>query len=79
MSKLNPKSETSYKDQEETKDIPYKTEDIARAVSKVLGTKDSYIKDAYTEILKKYSFVFYETSLYEHFKSEYPDLFDNED
>ena len=76
--KLNLKSETSYSKLVETKDIPYKTEDIARQVAKVLGTKDSYIKDAYTEILKKYSFVFYETSLYEHFKSEYPDLFDEE-
>lgn len=56
-----------------------KTEDIAKAVAKVLGTKDSYIKDAYTEILKKYDFTFYETSLYEHFKSEYPDLFDEDE
>ena len=77
--KLNPDSSTSYKAQAETKDIAFKTEKIARAVAKVLGTKDSYIKDAYTEILKGYTFEFYETSLYEHFKSEYPDLFEDED
>ena len=72
--KLNKDVETVYPTSgENTK------EDIAKAVAKVLGTKDSYIKDAYTEILKTYDFVFYETSLYEHFKSEYPDLFDDED
>lgn len=55
-----------------------KAEKLARSVAKVLGTKDSYIKDAYTEELRPYTFTFYETSLYEHFKSEYPDLFEEE-
>lgn len=77
--KLNTESTSSYKVLPETKGDVFKTERIARAVAKVLGTKDSYIKDAYTEILKEYKFTFYETSLYEHFKSEYPDLFDDED
>ena len=76
--KLNLESATSYSKLAETKDDHFKTETIARAVAKVLGTKDSYIKDAYTEILKGYTFEFYETSLYEHFKSEYPDLFEEE-
>lgn len=49
-------------------------EEISRQVAKILGTKDSYIKDAYTEYLNKYEFVFYDTSLYDYFKSEYPDL-----
>ncbi len=77
--KLTLSSESSYSKLAETKDDVFKTEDVSRAVAKVLGTKDSYIKDAYTEILKKYEFVFYETSLYEHFKSEYPDLFEDEE
>lgn len=79
--KLNLDSASSYSKLVETKDVFFKTETIARAVAKVLGTKDSYIKDAYTEILNTYEFEFYETSLYEHFKSEYPDLdiFDDED
>lgn len=71
--KLNLESEDSY-----SKVNPFKTEDIAKQVAKVLGTKDSYIKDAYSEYLEKYTFTFYETSLYEHFKSEYPDLFEEE-
>ena len=77
--KLNLESATSYSKLPDTKDEFFKTEEIARAVAKVLGTKDTYIKDAYTEILKGYDFTFYETSLYEHFKSEYPDLFDTEE
>lgn len=77
--KLNLESATSYSKLPDTKDNFFKTEELARAVAKVLGTKDSYIKDAYTEILKGYNFTFYETSLYEHFKSEYPDLFDTEE
>ena len=49
-------------------------EEISRQVAKILGTKDSYIKDAYTEYLNKYVIVFFDTSLYDYFKSEYPDL-----
>ena len=49
-------------------------ENISRQVAKILGTKDSYIKDAYTEYLNKYEFTFFDTSLYDYFKSEYPDL-----
>ena len=49
-------------------------ENISRQIAKILGTKDSYIKDAYTEYLNKYEFTFFDTSLYDYFKSEYPDL-----
>jgi len=52
----------------------YKVEDISRSVAKILGTKDSYIKDAYTEYLNNYDITFYDSSLYDYFKSEYPDL-----
>ena len=53
---------------------PILKENISRQVAKILGTKDSYIKDAYTEYLNKYEFTFFDTSLYEYLKSEYPDL-----
>ena len=49
-------------------------ESIKRQIAKLLGTKDSYIKDAYTELLNNYEFTFFDTSLYDYFKSEYPDL-----
>ena len=70
--KLNPESTTAYKDGDKVDTM--KIENIARQVAKILGTKDSYIKDAYTEYLNKYEFTFYDTSLYDYLKSEYPDL-----
>ena len=50
-------------------------ENISRQVAKILGTKDSYIKDAYTEELNKFKdVIFHDTSLYDYLKSEYPDM-----
>ena len=56
-------------------------EQISRQIAKILGTKDSYIKDAYTDYLNdnKYLFTFFDTSLYDYFKSEFPDLDQFED
>ena len=69
--KLNPDSTTVY-DNDPTN--PLKKEGLARQIAKVLGTKDSYIKDAYTEVLNKYEFAFYDSSLYDYLKEQYPDL-----
>jgi len=69
--KLNKEATTVY-DGVEGK--PILKENISRQIAKILGTKDSYIKDAYTSYLNKYEFVFFDTSLYDYFKSEYPDL-----
>ena len=72
--KLNANSkEDAYKKADGSVDTA-KIENVSRQVAKILGTKDSYIKDAYTEYLNKYEFTFFDTSLYEYFKSEYPDL-----
>jgi len=70
--KLNEKSSTAYKtgDAVDT----WRIEQLSRQVAKVLGTKDSYIKDAYTDMLKNYEFKFYDSSLFEYLNSEYPDL-----
>lgn len=65
--KLNPESKTSAYD-------TAKKELLSRQIAKVLGTKDSYIKDAYTEVLDKYEFAFYDSSLYDYLKEQYPDL-----
>lgn len=73
--KLSEDSSTYYSDQ-------YKAEDISRQVAKLLGTKESYTKDAYTEYLNKYSdFKFYDSSFYDYLKAEFPDLncFEDED
>ena len=71
--KFNEKSETVYKNDEGTVD-KLRIERLSRQVAKILGTKDSYIKDAYTDILQDYEFKFYDTSLFEYLNSEYPDL-----
>ena len=71
--KLNKDSKTAYKDVDGNVDT-VKIEQLSRQVAKVLGTKDSYIKDAYTDMLKNYEFKFYDTSLFEYLNSEYPDL-----
>lgn len=57
-------------------------EELGRAVAEVLATKSNYVKEAYTEYLNKYQdVIFYDSSLYDYFQSEYPDLdiFDDED
>ena len=71
--KLNEKSSTAYKKADGTVDA-LRIEQLSRQVAKVLGTKDSYIKDAYTDMLKNYEFKFYDTSLFEYLNAEYPDL-----
>ena len=59
-----------------TEGQPIGRENISRQIAKILATKDSYIKDAYTELLNYYykNIKFYDTSLYEYLKGEYPDL-----
>lgn len=70
--KLNPKSSSAYKDGDKVDSV--KIEQLSRQIAKVLGTKDSYIKDAYTEMLKDYEFKFYDSSLFDYLNAEYPDL-----
>ena len=50
--KLNKDSAAAYKDGDKVDEV--KIEQISRQVAKILGTKDSYIKDAYTEFLNNY-------------------------
>lgn len=76
--KFNEKSATyldledNYKDHELGE---HRYEDTGRAIAKVLASKDNYVKDAYSEYLNEYKdVIFYDSSLYDYFKSEYPDL-----
>jgi hypothetical protein len=70
--KFNEKSETVYKKDGAVDKV--RIEQLSRQVAKILGTKDSYIKDAYTDILEDYEFKFFDTSLFEYLNNEYPDL-----
>lgn len=73
-SKLNKSSEKSYL---KTDSNPYKTEEVARQIAKILGTKDTYTTNAYTSYLKLYTFVYHDTSVYDYLKETYPDLFED--
>ena len=75
-SKLNKASEKSYL-KEEGADA-FKTEEVARQIAKILGTKDTYTTNAYTSYLKLYTFVYHDTSVYEYLKETYPDLFEDD-
>ena len=74
-SKLNKASSKSYL---KTDDKPFKTEEVARHIAKILGTKDTYTTNAYTSYLKLYTFTYHDTSVYDYLKETYPDLFEDE-
>lgn len=74
-SKLNKASEKSYL---KTDTDPFKTEEVARQIAKILGTKDTYTTNAYTSYLKLYTFVYHDTSVYDYLKETYPDLFEDD-
>jgi len=54
-------------------------EDIAKEVTHVLSAKDSYINNAYESYIKLYSVIYHDTTIYDYFKEQFPDLFDDED
>ena len=74
-SKLNKSSSRSYLVTDPND--PFKTEEVARQIAKILGTKDTYTTNAYTSYLKLYTFVYHDTSVYDYLKETYPDLFED--
>ncbi len=53
-----------------------KSEGFAREISRVLGTRDSYKNDAYASYIELYEVKYHDTSIYDYFKSQYPELFE---
>lgn len=49
-------------------------EEISREIAAILSTKSTYEANAYTEYLNAYEFNFNDSSLYDYFKGQYPDL-----
>ena len=70
-SKLNKGSDKAYTE-------PFKCEEIARHIAKILGTKDTYTTNAYTSYLKLYTFTYHDTSVYDYLNENYPNLFEDE-
>ena len=54
------------------------TESVAHEIAKVLGTKDSYINNAYASYIKEYSLAYHDQSIYDYFKSKFPELFEDD-
>ena len=60
-------------------DQPLFTENTAREIAKLLGTKESYKTDAYQHYLEKYNLSFSDQELYDYFVATYPDLYGEDD
>lgn len=73
--KLNVKGESGYFTK---KANPLFSEEVARDIAKILGTKDSYVTDAQASYIKLYSITYQDSSVYEYFKSKYPELFEDD-
>ena len=58
---------------------PLFTENTARDIAKLLGTKESYKTDAYQSYLEKYNLAFSDQELYDYFVAAYPDLYGEDD
>lgn len=52
------------------------SETIARELAKILGTKDSYVNNAYSSVIEKYAVKYHDSSIYDYFKEKYPELFE---
>ena len=57
---------------------PLFTEGVAREIAKVLGTKDSYVNNAYASYIKQYSIAYHDQSIYDYFKNKFPELFEED-
>ena len=55
-----------------------KSESFAREISRVLGTRESYKNDAYASYIELYSVAYHDTTIYDYFKAEYPELFEDD-
>lgn len=55
------------------------TEEIAKEVTHVLSAKDSYINNAYESYIELYSLKHHDSTIYNYFVEQFPDLFDDAD
>lgn len=74
-SKLNIDGKDSYVVNKKGND-PLFSETIAHKLAETLGTKDSYINNAYSSYIEEYSLVYHDSTIYDYFKEKYPELFE---
>lgn len=76
-SKMNLTSDNSYtKHHPEAESVLF-TENVAMEIAKVLGTKDSYINNAYASYIEAYAIEYHDTAVYDYFKGKFPELFED--
>ena len=46
-------------------------------IAHVLGSKDTYVNDAYAHYIELYDINYHSTAVYNYFKEKYPDLFED--
>lgn len=54
------------------------TEETAFDVAHVLGTRDAYINSANEKYIEEYCVYYHDSTIYEYFKSTFPDLFEDD-
>ena len=54
------------------------TEEVAREIAKLYNTNDTYTKQAYVKVLKDSKIKYHDQSIYDYFKENYPDLFEDD-
>ena len=74
-SKLNIDGKDSYVASKKGDDVLF-TETVAHKLAETLGTKDSYINNAYSSYIEEYSLVYHDSTIYDYFKEKYPELFE---
>ena len=75
---MNLTSDNSYtKHHPEAESVLF-TENVAMEIAKVLGTKDSYINNAYASYIEAYAIEYHDTAVYDYFKGKFPELFEED-
>lgn len=54
------------------------TELVARKIANALGTKDTYVNKAYSQLIAGYAVKYHDSDIYDYFKEKYPELFDED-
>lgn len=77
-SKLSYLSDNNYQSIREDESATF-MEEVAKEVTHVLSAKDSYISNSNEHYISLYNFEYHDTTVYDYFVENFPDLFEDED
>lgn len=75
-SKLSYLSDNNYQHLRDDEHVTF-IEEVAKEVTHVLSAKDSYINNANEHYVKLYNFEYHDTTIYDYFVENFPDLFED--